>query len=239
MLNYLKSQIRRIVFRIFKPPVVYIKDTFSQAGEDRIIKFLFDDKKVQCPSYLDIGTNEPDTINNTYLFYLTGSIGVCIEADVTLIKKIKEVRPKDKILNIGVGSKEEKEMDFYIFDHSPLNTFDRSEALSRQNHGTYKIVNVAKVNIESINKIIRDNFEMYPDFLSIDIEGLDLETLKTVNFNDYPIPVICVETCGYSENHIRPKNDQIIQFMLSKDYFVYGDTYINTIFVNRIWFYRQ
>jgi len=52
----------------------------------------------------------------------------------------------------------------------------------------------------------------------------------------YPIPVICVESCDYSETHIKPKDNQIIEFLTSIGYEVYADTYINTIFVNRKWF---
>ena len=75
--------------------------------------------------------------------------------------------------------------------------------------------------------------------LSLDIEGLDLEVLKSLDFEKYPIPVICVETCTYSENHIRPKDKTILEFVMSKGYEVYADTYINTIFVNKAWFYKK
>jgi hypothetical protein len=102
--------------------------------------------------------------------------------------------------------------------------------------GTFKLNEVVKVPLISINKIIKENFESFPDFLSIDIEGLDLDVLKSLDFNHYPIPVICVETCKYSENHIRPKDHSISDFLLTKGYEVYADTYINTIFVYKKWF---
>jgi len=98
---------------------------------------------------------------------------------------------------------------------------------------------VVKVPLININKIIKENFTAFPDFLSIDIEGLDLDVLKSLDFDQFPIPVICVETCTYSEDHIRPKDYSIAEFVISKGYEVYADTYINTIFVNKDWFYKN
>jgi hypothetical protein len=214
----------------------YSKDSFSQAGEDVIIDFLFQTVDISKPVYLELGTNNPYSGNNTYLFYLRGAKGVLVEADCTVIPLIQKIRPKDKILNIGVGLINQKESDFYIFETIGLSTFSKEDAEIRQKTGKNKIINVIKVPLKSINEIIAENFDIYPDFLSIDIEGLDLSVLKTLDFNKYPIPVICAETCVYSENHIKPKDNSIIEFMLSKGYFVYADTYINSIFVNIEWF---
>jgi FkbM family methyltransferase len=161
-----------------------------------------------------------------------------VEADKTLIDYIKEIRPQDNVINAGVCVSEEVEADFYIFDIKGLNTFSKDEAEKRQESGTFKINDVVKVPLISINKIIKENFDSFPDFLSIDIEGLDLDVLKSLDLNHYPIPVICVETCMFSQNHIRPKDPAIAAFLISKGYEIYADTYINTIFVNKEWFYK-
>lgn len=190
-------------------------------------------------TYLDLGTNIPDFGNNTYWFYQRSNTGVCVEADPTLIKAIKQVRPKDKIINAGVAVSSDKEADFYIFNDPAISTFDKEEAERRTSSGQNKITKVAKVALVNINDLISQNFETYPDFISIDIEGLDLEVLKSLDFERFPIPVLCVETCMYSETHVRPKDQSVITLLNSKGYEVYADTYINTIFVNKSWFYNQ
>lgn len=155
------------------------------------------------------------------------------------MNSIKKVRPEDKVINAGVSTESNKEADFYIFDIPAISTFDKKEAEYREIQGIHKIVKTIKVPLITINDIIKENFSTYPDLLSIDIEGLDLSVLKTLDFVAYPIPVIVVETCTYSENHIRPKDRSIIDFMLTKDYEIYADTYVNTIFVNKKWFYKK
>jgi len=237
-MSAIKKVIKRIVFHFIKPPIVYVVNTYSQAGEDSVIKFLFNGKGIDKPSYLDIGTSNPIDDNNTYLFYKKGSKGVCVEANSVLIDNIKEKRPLDVVLNVGINVGHEEEADFYMFEEGALNTFSKEEAEYREKNGSFKIQGVIKVKLKLINDLIRENFDSYPDFLSIDIEGVDLDVLQSLDFNKFPIPVICVETCTYSENHIKPKNLLITDFMLSKNYFVYGDTYINTIYVNNNWFYK-
>jgi FkbM family methyltransferase len=217
----------------------YKNTSYAQAGEDVILQFLFNDiRKGKTITYLDLGTNIPDYGNNTYWFYRRHSRGVCVEADPTLIKEIKRVRPKDKIINAGVTVSDEKEADFYIFDTSSISTFNKNEAEKRSSSGENKIVKIAKVPLININNLIGQNFSPFPDLISIDIEGLDLVVLKSLDFEKFPIPVLCVETCAYSETHIRPKDLSIANFLLSKGYEVYADSYINTIFVNRKWFYN-
>jgi FkbM family methyltransferase len=237
MLSSIKAAIKKIVFSIIKPP--YVPAFYSQAGEDVIVAFLFRDYGLKRFTYLDLGTNKPDFGNNTYKFYCEGATGVCVEADSTLIHQIKKIRPKDKIIHAGVSTEDSKEANFYVFNEPSLNTFDKVEAEYRACHGKYKIVRVEKVSLININELINSHFDTYPDFISIDIEGLDLEVLKSLNYKKYPIPVICVETCKYSENHIRPKNFVIADFLQSKGYEIYADTYINTIFVNKEWFYSK
>ncbi|MBX7174441.1 MAG: FkbM family methyltransferase [Pyrinomonadaceae bacterium] len=235
MIRKLKEKIREIVYSVILPPPVPY--SFSQAGEDAILRFLFKEKGLHYISYLDIGTNSPNSCNNTYLFYRDGSRGVCVEANKALIPKIKEIRPQDVILNVGISLENDKDADFYIFNLDGISTFDKEEAKNRETTGTNKIIEVAKVPLFNINSVIKNNFSTFPDLISIDIEGLDLPVLKTLDFEKYAIPVICVETCVYSETHVRPKDTTISEFMLTKGYEVYADTYINTIFVNKEWFY--
>lgn len=233
-MNTLKRLIKNAVYSLVPP--LYVP-SYSQAGEDAILHFLFSDKRMRRIEYLDIGTNSPDAGNNTYLFYRNGSRGVCVEADPRLIPEIKQVRPGDKILNVGVSADGRETAALYVFDVSGWSTFDKDEVDKRTASGEHKVAKTITVKLVGINDIIRENFPSCPHLLSLDVEGLDLPVLKTLDFDTHPIPVVCVETCRYSENHVRPKIPAIAEFMASRGYEVYADTYINTIFVRKEWFH--
>lgn len=234
MLVPLKDYIKNAIYKLVPPPAV--SQSFSQAGEDCCIDFLLQQLKITKPSYLELGVCNPITGSNTYLFYTRGAKGVLVEADKTQIDFIKKQRPNDMIINVGISASGQSEADFYIFELQGYNTFVKEEALHREKNSPYKIIRVDKVKLESINTIIASNFKSFPDFLSIDIEGLDFEVLQSLDYNKYPIPIICAETCTFSESHIKPKNKLIETLMISKGYMVYADTYVNTIFVNEKWF---
>jgi FkbM family methyltransferase len=236
----MKSTIASKVMEVLgKPEYPVDLSSYSQAGEDAVLRFLFKDYPIELRdvSYLDIGARHPVFGSNTFLFYCAGSTGVCVDADITFIEMQREMRPRDKILNVAVATSDAAEGTFYFMEGGG-STLDKAEADHRASLGTTSIKEVLKVPFVHINTLIAQNFETYPTLLSIDIEGMDLPVLRVLDYARFPIPVICVETCTYSETHVRPKDRSIGDFLATKGYEVYADTYVNTIFVNKTWFYR-
>ncbi|MFT3823235.1 MAG: FkbM family methyltransferase [Chitinophagaceae bacterium] len=211
---------------------------YSQSGEDLILAQLFFKMDILHPTYLDIGANHPMYISNTYYFYMRGSKGVCIEPNPYLYQKIRKVRPRDTVLNIGIGITSQAAADFYLFPKHAhgLSTFSKEEAEYWQQTGMKKMgkiqyEKVIQVPLQPINTIIKENFTKAPDFVSIDVEGLDLQILQSLDFDLYAPLVLCVETLAYDEDQREHKKEDIIAFVKSKGYSVYADTHINTIFL--------
>lgn len=236
----IKRILRKIKHTVFpKPVVINNYNTYSQAGEDQILNFLFGTIGITKPTYIDIGANKPDFGSNTYLHYrLMGSRGVCIEPDPNLFKKFRNARPEDTCLNVAIGFDDIKEADFFIFNEPSLNTMSETEAKARDAAGEYKLIGKIKIQVMRLEEILQQYFAKLPDYISLDVEGIDFEVLKSFDFDTYPAPVWVVETIDYSPNHIKTKNWEMIEFMKAKGYFVYADTYINTIFVHSDWFYN-
>lgn len=236
----IRNILRKIKRKFFPLPVVIREyTTYSQAGEDIVLKFLFSSMGIDKPTYIDIGANKPDNGSNTFLFYYyNGSRGVCIEPDPHLYENFKKVRPEDICLNVAIGFDDTKDADFFIFDEPSLNTMSEEEALLRNAAGEYKIVSKIKTPVVRLEQVLEKYFTEPPNFISLDVEGIDFEVLKSFDFDKYPLPMWIVETVDYSSNHIKKKNTELIDFMKSKGYFVYADTYINTIFVKADWFYN-
>jgi hypothetical protein len=57
------------------------RTSYSQCGEDLIVRCVFDFMKIPSPTYLDIGAHHPQHLSNTFLFYQQGAHGVNIEPD--------------------------------------------------------------------------------------------------------------------------------------------------------------
>lgn len=216
------------------PPVIAYKKSYSQCGEDMIIDFVLRQLKKEKITYFDIGCHHPTFLSNTAFFYENGSRGVCVEPDPFLFKTIKEVRREDICLNAGIGVNDKTEADFYILTERTLNTFSKEEAERYQSYGNKKIENTIKVPLLNINQVIKQHLLPCPDFISIDVEGMDLDILKTFDFTQFRPDVFCLETLTYTENGTEEKIFPIIDFMKQNNYFVYADTYINSIFINKL-----
>lgn len=206
--------------------------SYAQCGEDLIVRFVFDGLRIARPSYLDLGAHDPVRMSNTFLFYRAGSRGVCVEPDPALFGAFKRKRPRDTCLNVGVGLAEGT-ADLYMMTSRSLNTFSRAEAERYQSYGKQKIEAVVPVPIVPINTLIGRHFGAPPQFLSIDIEGLDLSILQQLDFAALRPLVLCAETLEYTEDRSERKRADLIDFVLGNDYLLYADTYINTIFVDR------
>lgn len=213
--------------------------TYSQSGEDRIINFIFESLGITHPTYIDIGAHDPFYINNTVIFYDRGSCGINIEPNSTLFAKFQKHRPRDINLNICIGL-EEGTIDYYMMDVPTLNTVSREEALRLEAETNRKIVEVRQLPVRTLGSVLKQfHRNKFPDFLSLDVEGLDEAILSNIDFAHTAPKVICVETLEYVEQGIPKKNNTINQLLAQHDYSVYADTFINTIFVHNSIHKRQ
>lgn len=209
------------------------KRSYAQCGEDLIVDFVMENRfKISKPSYFDIGAHDPVYLSNTYLFYEKGCKGVLVEPDPILCKGISKKRPKDDVINAGVGVDSATSADFYILDCKTLNTFSKEEA-ERYRHEGHKIEKTLQIELININEIISNKFSNCPNFISLDVEGLDVEILKSFDFKRWRPEVFCVETITYTSNFTGSKISSIFEVMEKNEYFVFADTYINTIFVDK------
>jgi FkbM family methyltransferase len=211
----------------------FMKPSFSQCGEDLIVRHLFDDLKIPTPTYLDIGAHHPFFLSNTALLHLSGSRGITVEPDPSLFSAFQEHRPDAKNLNIGVASAA-GELTFYRLSAPGLSSFSSEfvEAVVRESGGEVTVVETSLINVVTVRSILQQHFAgACPDFLSLDVEGLDVAIIHSMEeWPALPI-VICVETATFSLSGDGQKVPEIAERLQALGYQVYADTWVNTIFV--------
>ena len=221
----------RIVAHLRLRMGIYYRKSWSQCGEDLILRYLFDLLQIARPSYIDIGAHHPWYYNNTYLFYRQGACGVNVEPDPSLHARLRRWRRRDVNLNIGIGPRE-AEMDFYVMSNRTLNTFSASEARKFVEQHGLRIVDTRRIRVQTFAQAVDIHLGRTPDLVSLDVEGLDLEVLRSIDFSRYRPHVFCVETISYaSGDGSGVKSAEIHALMLENGYMLYADTYINSIYV--------
>jgi FkbM family methyltransferase len=167
---------------------------------------------------------------------LKGCRGINIEANPQLLNDFKKLRPHDININIGISNKD-KIFDFYMMKDNTLSTFSKHEADLMIAHGK-ELLEIKKVKLTTITKILEQyNNGCFPDFLSLDVEGLDFEILQSIYFEKSFPKVICVEAAEYSPIGAGARKEDLIKFLVSKGYYEYANTNLNAIMVkNEFWF---
>lgn len=222
---------------LFNEGSFFEKQSYSQSGEDTIVAYIFYVLGIKNEEvmYLDLGANHAKELSNTYYFYEKGAKGVLIEANPKLVQELSFYRHNDVILNCIVSEKSDEELDFYVLSGDGLSTPDKSQALEIcKINPNIAIDKVIKVKSVTVNQIIEKYFGgISPNFISIDIEGKDLEVIKSIDLDKYRPLVIIVETIEYRPHlSINIKKREVLEYLITKDYVEYAFTGINSIFID-------
>lgn len=178
--------------------------TYAQHGDDLILLNLFDSLDIERPSYLDIGAHHPFHISNTALLYARGCRGINVDANPNLIAAFLVHRPEDINLNCGV-SDTAGDMTFYMIDPtSGRNSFNREavDEFVRQNP-SFTVTEERSVPMRTVDDIVSAHCAaVFPDLLSLDVEGMEGRILRSIDYARSAPKVICVETCAFDDKKI-------------------------------------
>lgn len=206
-------------------PDIFSLNSYSQEGEDLILNRFFEGKN--SGFFIDIGAHHPIRFSNTYLFYKKGWRGINIDAMPESMRLFEMERPEDINIEQAIGS-ENKDAMFHIFNEPALNTFDPNEAKNVIDSGKYTLEKKMNLPIKTLSQVIDQlHIKSAIDFISIDVEGLDLEVLEGNDWDKYRPTVILIELLNFElENANEHKT---VLFLRSKGYQIFAKTF-NTVF---------
>lgn len=223
-----KSCLKRI--RDFYYLDSYHQKTWSQDAEDIILSRFFWEKK--SGFYVDIGAHHPFRFSNTYKFYCMGWKGINLDAMPGSMKEFNKYRNRDINLEIPV-SLESKILEYYIFNEPALNSFDASLSQQRNEaQNKYKIINKIPLKTRKLSDILDEYLPPAQeiDFLSVDVEGLDFEVIKSNNWNKYRPKMVLVEIFSSSLSSL--EKNELAGFLINKGYHLYAKS-VNTVFFRK------
>lgn len=181
--------------------------------------------------FIDIGAHDGVALNNTYFFEKLGWYGICIEPTPYIFERLCNNR-NCELLNIAL-SDVSGNMDFMVLSgytqmlSGLLNNYDPRH-VNRIN-GEMGIKYEGKLGSKEIIKIKTDTFMSLKtpkiiDFISLDVEGSEINILKGIDFNEKLIKVIVVENNYHDKsiNDILENNGFVVNNHLGCD----------TVFIN-------
>jgi FkbM family methyltransferase len=233
-MNYkLKSKIARLIPKSIKQMVIlehneFLNYSLAQEGEDIILNKLLKYKKDGF--YIDIGAHHPFRFSNTYIFYKKGWRGINIDAYPGSMIEFKKNRDKDINLELGISSSNQN-LKFYCFNEPAYNTFNELEAKSKNEKDGISLVNEIVIKTSPLSDVLDKylpNSKTQIDFISIDVEGFELEVLNSNNWEKYKPKFLLIEELKKDLTQIINESE-VYKFLLGKNYKLVAKTY-NTSF---------
>jgi len=188
-----------VIKSYFKKRTIY-----SNWSIDLAVDFYFKNKKNGI--YIDIGCHLPLINNNTYLLYKRGWTGINIDLDYSVIDAFNFLRKKDTNLQACISNKNEEKKLYFFHERAAKNTLSRDHAF-----GAKKILNIKTL---TLNEIILKTpyYDKEIDFLSIDVEGSELDVLRGFDLNKYKPKIIVTEFIPHHvKEYYETSIDQIIK----------------------------
>lgn len=204
--------------------------SYSQEGEDMILRNIFRNKRDGF--FVDVGAHHPKFYSNTYFFYQMGWRGINIDAMPDSMLEFNKVRPNDINLEIAIAD-EKKDLAFYVFNPSALNTFSKELAEERMGIKKFKFLYEKKIETFTLAEVLERNLPKGRkiNVLSIDVEGLDILVLNSNDWEKYRPEVILVESLNFDLN--TKGDDPIYKLLISLDYKIFSKTINTLIFVEK------
>ncbi len=151
--------------------------SWSQCGEDlALVALLEADKKLG--TYVDVGAHHPDRFSVTRALYERGWSGINIDADDQVRDTFLRKRPRDTFFVGAVGINDYYE--FYRSEEKAISTV-RRDWMERYANAGFRFEEKKRVKGIKLRSIL-ESMPARVDLLNVDIEGADLDAIKSIEF---------------------------------------------------------
>ena len=208
-----------MIFSIFGFKDVFKKKAYllplkcyhSQFGQDDFVYNILNKKR---PGYfVDVGARDGKVISNTLFLEKNKWKGISIEPHPDLFNQLEKNR-ESVLINCAISNQNNKKLKFVKYLEEPLgnsgllNTYRDKRFLKNIKH------DIIDIKAYSLDYILRlHSAPKYIDYLDIDVEGHELECIKSINFKKYTFNAIGIETQPGTN-----ANDKIVSYLKNVGY---------------------
>jgi FkbM family methyltransferase len=232
MKSLIKSLIPRRARALLGRPDDYGQISYAQEGEDLILAALLDLRESKRPGfYVDVGAHHPQRFSNTFLFYRNGWSGINIDARPGSMLAFQRDRTRDINVEAAVGE-DHKARTFYEFTDPALSSFCR-DRVPMGYHG-WTIVGERQLTTVTLAHLLEQHLPpgKLIDFMTVDVEGFDLQALRSNDWVKFRPAVVLVEDDEVIRSN-RFGHSSISNYMLQQGYNFCCKTLLTTFFVDQ------
>lgn len=222
----LPSRLREwLVMHLTRPARRFARSCYAQEGEDMVLRRAL--KKRKQGFYVDVGAHHPFRFSNTYLLYKKGWRGINIDAMPGSMALFRRYRPRDINLEAAVADTPQA-MTLFVFADPAVNTLDAQQAAESIRQGV-PLREKRQLHSRRLDDILDQHLPPATliDVMSVDVEGLDLQVLKSNDWKRYRPRFLLVERLGLPFSALL--QDELYLYLQAQGYEFYAKT-VNTLF---------
>jgi len=204
----------------------YAIKSYSQEGEDMILRRIFENEKASF--FVDVGAHHPKRFSNTYYFYKRGWSGINIDATPGSMAAFRRARPRDINIEAAV-SNNNREVTFFMYNEPALNTFDKA-LVQRRGHDTYQLIEEKNITTRPLRDVLAEHLPPNTNikFISIDVEGYDLEVVQSNDWKLYRPEYVLLESTDKYMDEVQ--SGPLYHYMVQQNYKLFAKTVLTLIF---------
>ena len=213
----------RLIDHLFDP---FGRLSYSQEGEDLVLSRALRNKTHGY--YIDVGAFHPKKFSNTYLFYKRGWRGINIDATPGSMDEFRRVRPGDINIETAI-SDQEREISFHEYTNPVYNGIDPAPPSVRETEGL-EYLGTRRARTTTLANVLEQHLPPAQpiDFLSVDVEGHEMNVLRSNDWSRFRPVYVCVEERGSSLAGI--SSSEVARFLNGEGYELFAKTYQSLIF---------
>ncbi len=173
------------------------RSTYSSHGEDVIARVLLErfGKWRDQGFFVDVGAFHPTVASNTADFSDLGWTGVHVEPNPGMADRLRAARPNDVVVQCAIGAERRIGHLYFFYEWASSNTLDADFADAIAAGQELDRPTVIEVQVLPLRELLAADVAAGQtiDFMSVDVEGLDLEVLRSNDWTAFRPILVMVE----------------------------------------------
>lgn len=139
--------------------------------------------------FVEVGANDPHSGSQSWLLEQNGWRGVLVEPQAALCAALRRERKNSEVFQVACsGPEKEGEALLHVGAHSGVSTLEKQI----DSHGT-QFVGTERVKITTLDKVLSEAGAVKIDFLSLDVEGHEIEVMRGFDFEKHRPSLVLIE----------------------------------------------
>ena len=195
--------------------------SYAQWGEDRLVWEFF--QRRPRGFFIEVGANDPVVISQTYLLEQNGWEGILVEPQPGCCQRLREVRKRSKVIQAACGAPEQKgKASFRVAANDAFSTLAGQREAEEAT-----FTETVEVDLVTLDDVLANCGSPKVDFLSIDVEGGEVDVLRGFNLAKYHPGLILVEDDVYHlrlHSYLRAQGYKLVRRTGSNNWYVPNET---------------